>query len=85
MRMITSILLLIITLPSTAMKGLQKPNVLWMVRENFSVGLECYGQKNMRTPNLKRLAQEGVRYTKVYSIPPLAFECMVAWLKTYLA
>ena len=41
------------------------PNILWIVGENFSLDLACYGQKNVSTPNLDRLAREGTRYTKV--------------------
>jgi arylsulfatase A-like enzyme len=47
------------------------PNILWIVGENFSLDLACYGQKNVRTPNLDRLAREGTRYTKVYSTSPV--------------
>ncbi len=49
----------------------KKPNILWIVGENFSLDLACYGQKNVRTPNLDRLAREGVRYTKVYATSPV--------------
>ncbi|SVD99000.1 uncharacterized protein METZ01_LOCUS451854, partial [marine metagenome] len=48
-----------------------KPNILWIVGENFSLDLACYGQKNVSTPNLDRLAREGTRYTKVYSTSPV--------------
>ena len=47
------------------------PHILWIVGENFSLDLACYGQKNVRTPNLDRLAKEGTRYTKVYSTSPV--------------
>ena len=49
----------------------EKPNILWIVGENFSLDLACYGQKNVHTPNLDRLAKEGVRYTKVYATSPV--------------
>ncbi len=39
----------------------KKPNILWIVGENFSLDLACYGQKNVLTPNLDRLAREGTR------------------------
>ena len=47
------------------------PNILWIVGENFSLDLACYGQKNVKTPSLDRLAEEGVHYTKVYSTSPV--------------
>ena len=49
----------------------EKPNILWIVGENFSMDLACYGQKNVKTPNLDGLAKDGVRYTKVYSTSPV--------------
>ena len=49
----------------------KKPNILWIVGENFSLDLACYGQKNVSTPNLDRLAREGTRYTRVYSTSPV--------------
>lgn len=44
-----------------------RPNILWIVGENISLDLGCYGEKNVRTPNLDTLAEEGIRYTNVYS------------------
>ncbi|MEM0895377.1 MAG: sulfatase-like hydrolase/transferase, partial [Verrucomicrobiota bacterium] len=48
-----------------------KPNILWIVGENFALDLGCYGQKNVETPNLDRLAAEGARYTRVYATSPV--------------
>lgn len=47
------------------------PNIVWLVGENISLDLGCYGEKLVRTPNLDRLAAEGVRYTRVYSTAPV--------------
>ena len=52
-------------------QAVKKPNILWIVGENFSLDLACYGQKNVSTPNLDRLAREGTRYTKVYATSPV--------------
>ncbi|MFP6878548.1 MAG: sulfatase [Roseibacillus sp.] len=49
----------------------RKPNILWIVGENFALDLACYGQKNVLTPNLDALARQGVRYTNVYSTSPV--------------
>lgn len=51
--------------------AVKKPNILWIVGENFSLNLACYGQKNVSTPNLDRLAREGTQYTKEYSTSPV--------------
>lgn len=47
-----------------------KPNILWLIGENLSHDLGCYGAKNVHTPNLDRLATEGVRYTRVFCTNP---------------
>lgn len=48
----------------------KKPNILWLVGENLSHDLGCYGAKNVHTPRLDRLAAEGVRYTRVFATNP---------------
>ncbi len=49
----------------------RKPNILWIVGENFALDLACYGQSNVRTPNLDALAATGVRYTNVFATSPV--------------
>jgi len=48
----------------------RQPNILWLIGENIDLDLGCYGEKLVRTPNLDRLAAEGVRYTRVFSTNP---------------
>ena len=48
----------------------KRPNILWLVGENISNDLGCYGAKNVHTPNLDRLAAEGVRFTNVFATNP---------------
>ena len=49
----------------------KRPNIVWVVGENFALDLGCYGAKNVLTPNLDSLAANGVRYTRVYSTSPV--------------
>ncbi|NNC38920.1 MAG: sulfatase [Hyphomonadaceae bacterium] len=44
-----------------------KPNILWLVLEDTSPILPPYGDNTIVTPNISRLAREGVTYTNVYS------------------
>ena len=44
------------------------PNILWITTEDMSAQLGAYGDEIARTPNLDRLADEGIRYTNVYSV-----------------
>ncbi len=43
--------------------GGPRPNILWILAEDFSPDLGCYGNPYVSTPNLDLLALEGVRYT----------------------
>lgn len=47
------------------------PNILWIVGENFSLDLGCYGANRVHTPNLDRLAAAGIRYDNVFSTSPV--------------
>lgn len=51
--------------------SLFKPNILWVVGENLKLDLGCYGAKNVKTPSLDGLAQQGMRYTHVFSTSPV--------------
>lgn len=44
-----------------------RPNILWLVIEDMGPYLSMYGDSTVETPNLSRLAREGITYTNVYS------------------
>ena len=46
--------------------GAQRPNVLLIVSEDNGPELGCYGNQYARTPNLDRLAAEGVRFENAF-------------------
>ncbi|HCC70919.1 MAG TPA: sulfatase [Bacteroidales bacterium] len=48
-----------------------KPNILWLVSEDNSPFLGCYGDSLAFTPNLDKLASMGVRYTGAYANAPV--------------
>jgi arylsulfatase A-like enzyme len=46
----------------------RRPNVILIVADDLGYGdLGCYGQKQFRTPNIDRLAREGMRFTQFYA------------------
>jgi N-sulfoglucosamine sulfohydrolase len=49
----------------------RRPNIVWIVGENFDLDFGCYGAQNVATPNVDALASAGVRYTNVYSTSPV--------------
>ena len=52
-----------------------RPNILWITSEDNSPYLGCYGDPLAKTPNLDRLAQQGVRYRNAFANAPV---CSVA-------
>lgn len=49
----------------------QPPNVLFILADDLGWGdLGCYGSPTIRTPNLDRLAAEGLRFTHGYAASP---------------
>jgi len=52
--------------------GKPRPNILWIIAEDLGpTGLSCYGSRAARTPNLDRLARQGVRYDRFYTTAPV--------------
>ncbi len=49
----------------------QRPNILWLVSEDTGPELGCYGYPLVHTPNLDRLAAEGVRFTNAVTNAPV--------------
>ncbi len=46
----------------------RRPNVIVIYTDDQgSLDLNCYGSKDLQTPNLDKLASEGVRFTQMYS------------------
>lgn len=48
-----------------------KPNVLWIIAEDLSPDLGCYGNTLVETPNLDALAQRGMRFTRTFATAPV--------------
>ncbi len=46
----------------------EKPNIIFIMADDLGYGeLGCYGQKIIMTPNIDRMAREGMRFTDFYS------------------
>ena len=45
----------------------QRPNIVWISCEDISSHLGCYGDSVATTPNLDKLASEGVRYSHAFT------------------
>ncbi|WP_231615764.1 arylsulfatase [Novipirellula artificiosorum] len=50
----------------------EKPNIVFILADDLGYGeLGCYGQQKIKTPNVDRLAAEGIRFTQHYTGAPV--------------
>ena len=49
-----------------------RPNIMFILAEDMTLDLGCYGRTDVHTPNLDRLAAEGVMYTNARCVAPLS-------------
>ncbi|MFP6692889.1 MAG: arylsulfatase [Pirellulales bacterium] len=67
LRLTLPAILALLCLPCFALAA-DKPNVIYILADDLGYGdLSCYGQKKFRTPNIDRLAKEGLKFTAHYS------------------
>ncbi|WP_206028549.1 FAD-dependent oxidoreductase [Thalassoroseus pseudoceratinae] len=56
--------------PPTNLSSSDAPNILLLFADDFGYeALGCYGGKDFQTPNLDRLATQGMRFTRAYTSP----------------
>lgn len=63
-------LLLLVSLVVTA-QDIKKPNIVWIITEDISLELGCYQDKTVQTPNVDKLAAEGMRFTNAFVTSPV--------------
>ena len=66
--MLTRLILLAFTVASLIAA---QPNFIWIVGEDLGPELGCYGDSYARTPNLDKLASEGVCFTRAFTHAPV--------------
>jgi arylsulfatase A-like enzyme len=49
----------------------KRPNILWLIAEDFGPHLGCYGTKEVSTPVLDGMAAKGMRFTRFYTTAPV--------------
>ena len=49
----------------------RRPNILWILSEDISPDLSCYGTPAVQTPNLDELAHQGIRFNNAYTTGPV--------------
>ena len=50
----------------------RKPNIIIILTDDLGYGdCSCYGQETWKTPNIDRMAAEGLRFTDFYTTSPV--------------
>ncbi|MEM8967547.1 MAG: sulfatase-like hydrolase/transferase, partial [Bacteroidota bacterium] len=49
----------------------EKPNIVWIMLEDWGYQLSCYDEPGISTPNVDRLANGGIRYTNAFATAPV--------------
>jgi arylsulfatase len=61
---------------SNARAADQPPNIIFIMADDLGFAeLGCYGQRIIRTPNIDKLAADGVRFTQFYAGSPVCAPC----------
>ena len=68
MKLISSVL----TMAMLVAQADRKPNIIFILADDLGYGeLGCYGQRKIRTPNIDRLASQGIKFTHHYTGAPV--------------
>lgn len=49
----------------------ERPNILWIIAEDMGPELGCYGHPEVYSPVIDKLAADGVRYTRAFTVTPV--------------
>jgi arylsulfatase A-like enzyme len=61
-----------VALPALAQtRPASRPNILWMIAEDFSPDLGCYGNNLVATPRIDALAARGMRFERAFVTGPV--------------
>ena len=51
--------------------GEKRPNILWFVVDDMSANFSCYRENAIETPNVDKLAENGLLFTRAYATSPV--------------
>src|SRR5215213_11511507 len=58
-----------------------QPNILYIMTDDMGYAdLSCYGRKDYQTPNLDKLASQGVKFMNAYAAAPVCTPTRVAFM-----
>lgn len=67
-------------LSSSATAEDSRPNIVWIIPDDMSADFSCYGETAIETPNVDRLAAEGVKFSNAYVTAPVCSTCRSAFI-----
>ena len=64
---------------SSGKEEVKRPNIIFMMTDDHTTqAMSCYGGRFLQTPNLDRIANEGVRMDNCYAVNALSGPCLMA-------
>lgn len=81
MRLTHIIAAIIVFLAVSSVAQTKQPNIIYIMTDDMGYGdLGCYGQKNYTTPNLDKLASQGMKFINAYAAAPVCTPTRVAFI-----
>ncbi|MBM3854181.1 MAG: sulfatase [Verrucomicrobia bacterium] len=74
------LLLSVSLLLAAGARAADRPNILWIIIDDMSAHLSCYGEQTIQTPHMDRLAREGTRFTSAFVTAPVCSPCRSAFI-----
>jgi iduronate 2-sulfatase len=71
LRLTSIVLLLFVSTVSVRVDAAERPNVLFLICDDLNCDIGCYGHPQVKTPNIDRLASNGVRFDQAHCQYPL--------------
>jgi len=79
--LVCTLTLLCVGVSAASAKPARQPNIVILFADDLGYGdLGCYGHPTIRTPNLDRMASEGMRFTDFYATAPVCTPSRAALL-----
>ena len=69
--MLKLVVLVALLFSCAAKKEVKPPNIIWLMAEDISLDLACYGMKAVKTPYLDQMAADGIRFNNAYVTNPI--------------
>lgn len=69
--LLTCLIVVSLLVPRLSAQAAKRPNIVWIVSEDNGPFLGCYGYPDANTPNLDKLASQGILYENAFVTAPV--------------